>query len=163
MDQLLMKRRGGDVKRFHTETMLREHLVSSHSFGVALCALHIWPAATVDLIKACLYHDLEEQEVGDMPATTKWRYPELADKLKDIEAEVTKEMGLAVHLSDYEKEILKAADMGDLILACLEEFALGNKPALVIAKRGITYLDEILIHGAPRNFLGELRRLVNAV
>lgn len=137
----LMKiRQGGDVKRFHTVTMHREHLVSSHSWGVATLILHVIPEPSLNLIKAALWHDVAEQATGDMPATTKWANPALAAALADVEESVEEELGLFVVLNEYERWLLKFFDMADLVLACLQEYHLGNREALVIAKRGVEYL-----------------------
>lgn len=160
MRNLIDRRKGGDVKRFHTVTMQREHLVSSHSFNVALIVLEIFPNASAAVIKAALYHDLEEAVVGDMPATTKWNYPDLADALKIVEGQVTASMGLALSLTDWEKELLKTADLSDLVLSCFEEYRLGNKGAWEIVQRGLNWLEDNTIHKMTREFISDLRAYV---
>jgi len=140
MKLLLEQRKGGNVKRFHTMTMLREHLVSSHSWGVALNVIHIHPQCSASLLKAALWHDVPEYETGDIAAPTKWKHPSLANEVKRIEKDVMESLGIDIKIMPFEQEILKTADMGDLILSCIEEYQLGNQEGLVIAKRGINYL-----------------------
>ena len=142
MNRIMKIRAGGDVKRFHTVTMLREHLVSSHSWGVATLLLDIDPNISKELLVAALYHDVAESVTGDVPATTKWRYPAIAELLNNAELEVETDLGIRSDLRQQEKDTLKFADMLDLVLACVEEFNLGNRGAGVVALRGLSYLKE---------------------
>ena len=122
MNNLLEIRKGGDVKRFHTITMLREHLVSSHSWGVLTVILHVHPQASTNLLKAAVYHDVPEYETGDVAAPTKWSNPSLARELELVEDRVVDELGININLSPSEQMILKFSDMYDLILACVDEY-----------------------------------------
>lgn len=157
VSRLLQIRKGGDVKRFHTVTMLREHLVSSHSWGVATIILDVYPECSKELLIAALYHDVPEHIVGDMPATTKWRHPELADKLAQAEAQAVAEMGLEMILSPYEQKVLKFADMADLVLCCLQEVQLGNRTAAEVVARGIAYLEERFIDPKLSAYLAHIK------
>lgn len=141
MKQLLEQRKGGNVKRFHTLNMHREHLVSSHSWGVAIIVIHIHPECSTRLLKAALWHDVPEYVTGDVSAVTKWDYPMLAKAVSKVEEAVIKDLGIGIDLMPFERDILKVADMTDLILCCLEEYSLGNQEAFVIAQRGMDYLN----------------------
>jgi len=145
MNRILQIRKGGDVKRFHTVTMHREHLVASHSWGVATLILHIYPTASRDLIVAALYHDVPEYATGDMPATTKWANPALAVALSQVEDQVVDILGLRVDLCDEEAYVLKFADMADLVLACIQEHRMGNREAHQIVNRGLDYLTNYVV------------------
>jgi 5'-deoxynucleotidase YfbR-like HD superfamily hydrolase len=142
IDNLLSIRQGGNVKRFHTRTMLREHLVSSHSWGVATLVLAVHPLASADLLKAALYHDVAEGTTGDIAAPTKWEHPELAAAARKVEQHVEKYLGIEPSLTTDEEAVLKFCDMGDLILSCIEERNLGNREAGKIIDNGLNYLRE---------------------
>lgn len=142
MTSLSAVRAGGDVKRFHTMTMLREHLVSSHSWGVAVILCDIIPTPSVALLKAALYHDVAEHVTGDISAVTKWRFPEFSAVVSGIEQQVEKELGIDVQLTEEEQSMLKFADMVDLVLCCAQECSLGNATARAVVRRGLTYLED---------------------
>ena len=163
MDNLISIRKGGDVKRFHTVTMLREHLVSSHSWGVATLIQDIHPGCTKNLVLAALYHDVAEHITGDVSAVTKWRYPELKEALCNVEAAVEKDLGISVSLSEHESMILKFADMADLVLCSVKEYSLGNKEAAEIIRRGLTYLEDRTWTVECRAYLPKIKRYVEEV
>lgn len=156
-------RQGGNVKRFHTVTMLREHLVSSHSWGVATILFDIYEEPSIELIKAALYHDVAEYITGDVSAPTKWRYRDLAERLEQIELEVQRDLGIEYDrdLTDNERTALKFADMADLVLACHQEVSLGNREASLILNRGMGYLREMLTDKPCRDWLQNLIDYIN--
>lgn len=160
MDKIISIRKGGDVKRFHTVTMLQDNLVASHSWGVATLIFDVFPSASVELVKAALYHDVAEHVTGDISAPTKWRYPKLSEALVVVEQETEKELGIEVCLSDEEASILKFCDMADLILVCVKEYRLGNTDALEIVRRGLTYLEDRTWTPHCRNYLPKIKRFV---
>ena len=89
---------------------------------------HLWPDCSRDLILAALGHDLAEHLVGDVPATAKWRWPELKNSVDQAEYRVMREMGL-IHeedLTEKDAQRLKIADMMELLWYCIEEIRLGN-------------------------------------
>jgi len=156
-NDMLEKRLSGNVKRFHTVPVIQEHLVSSHSWGVALCVLAIQPACRKELLVASLLHDATEHVTGDLPAYTKWNHPELASAMKNVERKVRDDLGYKdMGLTPYEIEILKTADMSDLILCCLLEWQLGNKGIEQVIKVGLGFLDEYCEQDAARAFVEEL-------
>lgn len=160
---LLRKRLGGEVKRFHTTPMLREHLVSSHSWGVALCVLAMQPECRKELLVAALEHDIHEHVTCDVNAVTKWKFPEISAALKDIERRINGELGIPMgNLTPYEQQVLKTADLGDLVLCCLAEYQMGNQGALKICERGLSFLGDFCDGKATRRFYNELENHVIA-
>jgi len=117
--------------------------VSSHSWGVALIVTYIHPECSARLLKAALWHDIPEYITGDIAAPTKWEHASLALEVERIETNVIRALNIDVSLMHFEQEVLKVADMADLILCCLEEYKLGNKDALVIVNRGMRYLNDM--------------------
>lgn len=160
MDKLISIRKGGDVKRFHTVTMIRENTVAAHSWGVATLIFDVFPNASVELIKAALYHDVAEHVTGDVSAPTKWRYPKLAEALTLVEHETEADLGIDVWLDQEDKLILKFCDMADLVMTCVQEYRLGNKDALDIVRRGLTYLEDRSWTSHCRNYLPKIKRYV---
>ena len=160
MDKLIAIRRGGNVKRFHTVPMLKENLNSSHSWGVAVLLLDICPECSKDVICAALYHDVAEHITGDVSAPTKWRYPELASVLTKVEEEVESDLGVKINLSESDYQLLKFADMADLVLTCLYEYRMGNMEALEIVYRGLTYLEDRTWTKECRTYLPKIKHYV---
>lgn len=142
MDSILAIRKGGSVKRFHTLTMLKENLNSSHSWGVATLIQDIAPNCSKDVLLAALYHDVAEHITGDVSAPTKWKYPALQEALRQVEREVEGNLGIHIQLSTEEERLLKFADMADLVLTCSAEYRLGNSEVAEVILRGITYLED---------------------
>ena len=157
---LIDKRLGGEVKRFHTQPMLREHLVSSHSWGVAMCVQAIDPHCRKELIMAALEHDVHEHITGDVNSITLRLYPELKKVMMDIERKVNKKLGIHTELYANEFQILRTADLGDLVLCCLHEYEMGNKKALVIVAGGLSYLGDFCTMSNTRQFYNELENHV---
>jgi 5'-deoxynucleotidase YfbR-like HD superfamily hydrolase len=140
-------RRGASVRRFHTVPLVGEDSVGKHSHGVAVlcCALSNYhPSA--ELLKAALFHDLAEQETGDVPATTKWANPQIKTLLETVEEQHNQAMGLNVTLTPEEKLTLKWADMLDLMYFVVEQRELGNTNVKVIFERGRDYLSNLIQH-----------------
>ncbi len=143
MEKLIQIFKGGAVKRYHTVTMIKEQTVAAHSWGVACVLIDILGEPSAKLLKAALYHDVAESMTGDVPATTKWKYTELAEALQKAEEDVERSLGIYVTgLTSSELSTLKFADMVDLILHCVKEYRLGNRDALEIITRGMNYLDD---------------------
>ena len=131
------------VSRFHTMPTIGHQSVAEHSYGVAM--LVIWltdGAASANLMKAALYHDLPEHFLGDIPAPAKWDYPDLKAAAYRVEEQVHQRAGTALELDQTESDLLKIADMLELICYCAEQLRLGNRNAYTVFLRGVTYLAE---------------------
>ena len=131
------------VSRFHTMPTIGHQSVAEHSYGVVM--LVIWltdGAASANLMKAALYHDLPEHFLGDIPAPAKWDYPDLKEAAHRVEEQVHKRAGTELELTTAEHNLLKIADMLELICYCAEQLRLGNRNAQVVFRRGVAYLAE---------------------
>lgn len=133
----LLYRDAGAVKRYHTKRTLRTQTVAEHTHGVLMLLLQICPTASMELVKAVMFHDLPELETGDIPAPAKVAYPELRNILAQIEME-TPYLGVTFELTREQWRILKWCDVMELVLWCLEELRMGN-----------TYIKEILATAIP--------------
>lgn len=160
MNTLLSMFKGGSVKRYHTVEMIKEQTVAAHSWGVAVILCHIVKNPSAQLLKAALYHDVAEHIIGDMPATTKWRFKELAQAMSEAEQLTELELGIDIRLDEMDKAYLKFADMAELIITCVREYRLGNKDAADIVRRGLTYLEDRSWGKEPREYLEMLKTYV---
>lgn len=142
MQKLNEIRKGGQVKRYHTVPMLNNDSVAQHSWGVAVILLDIKPNASAELIKAALYHDVTEYYTGDVPATTKWANPGIKKQLDELETMYEQVLDIRVPLAGNERQLVKYADMADLVLNCLHEYKMGNRYAKVLIERGMGKLSE---------------------
>src|SRR5690349_19381109 len=87
-------RDGGQVRRWHVERM-PEQSVAEHSHGVAVILCFICEPSAL-LLKAALFHDLAEKQVGDMPAPIKWDFPHIAQFLDEQSDRVERHLGIHV-------------------------------------------------------------------
>ena len=70
--RLLMLRECSNVRRAHGIPYNGDYSVGKHSFDMLVLLLELWPDASLDLIKAVMYHDFSERWVGDMPCVACW-------------------------------------------------------------------------------------------
>ena len=140
INEMQQKRDAGAVKRYHTKRLIGEQTVAQHTFNALLIVLEIEPNPSLNLIKAVMYHDLPELFTGDIPAPFKWQYPKLAEQLEIAEAAILDAGAMLVELTEYEKQVLKFADMMELVLFCNEQMCMGNMYTEPIMARGLNYL-----------------------
>lgn len=131
------------VKRYHTVMTHGNQTVAEHSFYVCLLLTELVEKPSVALLKAALYHDLPEIETGDVPATTKWKYPKLNEELKSAENDFIVRHGLSVMLPDSDWLALKYADMGELVMYSIDQITMGNRNMVDIGRRGLDYLKDL--------------------
>lgn len=127
-----ISRKGGRVRRFHTEPFIGEQNNAHHSHGVALIVHYLYPGASKNLILAALTHDTEEGYLGDMPGQVKFFHKPLKKAMKDAEQKYRKIHGLDIKLSKKEQAILKWADTLELMFTCYDQTKLGNRNVLSI-------------------------------
>ena len=126
---LMLLREAGNVSRLHTVPLIQKYTVAGHSWGMAMMCLALHPLPRPDLIKACLLHDVAERLIGDVPAPTKWRFEQLTKELDKAEQEAMTELGINFNLLPDEEIWLRALDLLDLLLFCVEEERMGNRNA----------------------------------
>ena len=143
--ELIQKRlRGGDVLRYHTRPEVAdEQDVAAHSWRTLVLLTTLWPDASKNTILFVLYHDVAELEIGDVPATTKWKYKDLAKTLTVIENDYEDLLCLPVKytdLSEEEQQRVKIVDILELVFHCHKQMQKGNSLASDIFYRGIDFL-----------------------
>lgn len=124
-------------------TTLREETVGHHSHGVAMLCVLLCPSVSADLLKAALMHDLAEQITGDIPSPAKREYYH-GGNFDELERRLINESGLKFpSLTDYEKRILKLADIAHGALFCVRELELGNRRMRTVLRRYQQYAESM--------------------
>lgn len=141
IERLRTLRDAGAVTRFHT-SRIRPQRLSEHSHGVAEIILAIRPSAEAALLVAALRHDVYELFTGDVPAPTKWDYPDLSYELSEVELKLDERYQLIPALSVGDACLLKWADMMELILYTFEELKGGNHYAEALMRNGLKAIAE---------------------
>ena len=137
-------REGFNVKRFHTTHRTQEETVGHHSANVCAILLRLDPTVRRDCLVAALMHDVPEVYTGDVPAPFKWDHPSIGVGLKEGEAAYVMDMKIPdPFLTPKEKQLLKVADMVDLVLSSLEEMGRGNRYAKTLVNNGQWYLQQM--------------------
>jgi len=139
LETLSLLRDASHIRRFHTvKTVINPETVGHHTFGVMAILFFLYDEPPVSLLKYAMFHDAAEVATGDVPATAKWNFPELAKALKDAEAVVEKRYETP-ELDKAHQDGFKFADMMDLCFKCMEEISTGNVNFIPILERGINY------------------------
>lgn len=132
---------GGYVKRYHTRPELGDDQdVASHSWRATVLLHTLWPDASMNCLLHMMYHDVAEGELGDLPATTKWRHPELSKMMKELEEAAEADMGITFPITKEEKGKCDVADKLELVLHCHRLLKMGNNYARDVYVRGLNYI-----------------------
>lgn len=158
--RLLLIIQGGTVKRFHTTPMLHANLNSQHQWGTAMLAYMLsGNKPSLNLIMACLTHDLAEKVYGDTPAPAK-RALGIRDTINVLEAEFLSDNLANFQLTADELTILKLADIMECMLTCIYERMLGNRWVDIVFKRLQGYVDnELDINTTEMRVLAHVNKL----
>lgn len=169
LKQVLFLRRGGQVRRFHAEPFWVGDRTTDgqHSFNVALlchliikdAAIGVWAAYRILL--GALVHDLGEQAIGDVPAPTKRRLPNLGE-LDAQEKYVRGKLGIDVDLTTTEKEVVDIADFLEVGFDSVEQFMVGNTYALSIfdqLESRTSTISKLEQYPVAKELFSELRRI----
>ena len=144
--KLRKRLQGGHVLRYHTRPEISHgQTVADHTCRVLTIVTTLWPDISREAILYILYHDVAESELGDLPATTKWNYPKLAEAYKQAEMKYETLIDVPVmfkQLSGEEKNIVKMADMLELVLHCKRQLQMGNELAFEVYMNGVNYLKD---------------------
>jgi len=144
--KLRKRLQGGHVLRYHTRPEVSHgQTVADHTCRVLTIATTLWPDISKEGMLYILYHDVAESELGDLPATTKWNYPRLAEAYKEAETKYENLIDIPIafkELSEQEKNIVKMSDMLELVLHCKRQLQMGNELAFEIYMNGVNYLKD---------------------
>lgn len=138
-------RNGYRVERLHTVPHHTPYNNGNHSANAAMIGYELAKInhlKTSDIILALLLHDLHEADLGDIPAPMKRSSPEISKCISKAESNWDSH-----NIPDYpalcqaSKEVVKAADIMELGLYCLDELQMGNKHIIHVLKNVIRYLE----------------------
>lgn len=144
-NKLIAYRRGMEVARWHTRKPVFPETVGHHTANVALlCDILTDGECSKDLLMAALVHDVGEFYTGDLPAPVKVDDPELSTRIHDLDAKYLSRNGITVpFLVENEKNVLRAADIIDLVWTAALELRVGNSDYQEVLERGIQYLKAL--------------------
>ena len=154
--QIRVYRRGGEVARYHTEPTIIRETVAHHSANVAFIAMYIAEAVTPNLVYMALVHDTAEGLTGDVPYPVKHQFPALKQYLDGIEENFLRRNQMFVQITEDETAVIKAADMLDLVLKCLDEMDMGNRRFLDIFETGVAVLNKMVLPPYTRLKIDEI-------
>lgn len=140
IDFVKMLYEGGCVKRFHTVRTIGEQNVAEHSFYVAALAAHLYPEASANLLRACLYHDLAEQNTGDVPAHVKWANPSMKKAVAEEELAFERFWEINFELTEKEISVIKWCDILEALLYSEKQLELGNTNLRIVIQRLLRYI-----------------------
>lgn len=135
-------RLGGTVKRFHTWPTIKEQTVAAHTWGV-LAILYAICKPSSDLVRRAVFHDVVEYDTGDIPSTFKWAFPDVKILLDEVEKAIEERLGLDLpELSKEEQDLLKFADLCEMLWWAYEERCLGNLNADIVFTRVVRVIND---------------------
>lgn len=111
----------GRTLRYHANPQMARfgQTVADHSWGVAAIVLALHPKPSLELIKACIFHDSGERWVGDLPYPFKRMSPSFAVEHERLEHQAMSENGIPLSvLTEDEKKWLKFGDRLEAYLYC---------------------------------------------
>lgn len=144
IDQFLLLREAGQVRRMHTIPHLGYYDVAQHCYGMVALLMTLHPSPTIALVIEIMTHDLAERFLGDTPAPAKWHCKELATEIAMEEDSIIKNLGYnnAELLSDEDRSWLRALDRLELRIQCEHELHLGNRYAESILQKLSEWFDK---------------------
>lgn len=107
------------VQRYHTNPHLALYgqTNADHAWGVAAIIAWLKPDASADLLRAALFHDAGEYEVGDLPAPFKQLHPAIAEQHREAEAQAQEDLSPEpIALTEVGQQWLRLADMVEAIM-----------------------------------------------
>ena len=163
IDEALSLRASGYVKRWHTiQHVGAAQTIAEHSAQALSLLLILHPDPSPALVKALLWHDSAEREVGDTPAPVLRANPEFAAMYKRLEDEFfTAHPTVAIamlELSEEDQYWLKAIDRLELVLWCADQIYMGNRHCEIVMRRAVNYiLSNEKTPSTVRDFVVELQ------
>jgi 5'-deoxynucleotidase YfbR-like HD superfamily hydrolase len=149
--QLEFFQAGSEVKRYHTVTTIQQETVGHHSHGVAMILMILMDDNCPGyLLAEALLHDLAEHQTGDIPSPAKIKYG-IGEQVSDLEERLLRGTNFCrPNIADYERRMLKLADIAQGAMFCAREISLGNSKMRVIFDRYISYAENLMLMGRER-------------
>lgn len=125
--RLELMRSAARTRRCHTQMVIHPQGVGEHTFSALAILDLIAPDCRKEVWRALLYHDAPEAVTGDVPAPAKWNHHELEDVLRRVEQRIKKEHDIDIAVFDHEHDLIKYADIMELVWYGIEELRMGNR------------------------------------
>ena len=143
LNGLRKRLQGGHVVRYHTAPEVGANQnVAAHTWRALVILDTLWPDTPFSVFKDLLYHDIAEHQLGDLPATTKWKHKQLTNLYEAAELKELSSLGVAPNCPDKYIDRIKMSDMLELVLHCYRQIQLGNSLAEPVLKNGVNYLND---------------------
>jgi len=135
----------GKTVRYHATLIDKKQNVAEHSWEVAIILKEIYPQCSADLFFYALTHDCAEMYTGDLPATVKKDVPHVKALFDDLEDRyLDSELGINYsEFSDEERLAVKYADVLSGIYFTTARVRAGDREALLIRDRWVSYLAQL--------------------
>ena len=128
LHKIVQARAGGRVNRMHFTPHRPGYDNASHSWGVAMLMLQLWPEDFPRLAEICLTHDIPEHWTGDSPSPIFRYIPGMKEYFNKLHDRINLFLGLAQEGALPEEDLakLKACDLLEFYMFCREELNCGN-------------------------------------
>lgn len=154
VDELFKLQDRGSVVRYHLADMPSPQDIGRHQWAGAAMILLFFSTTRPELLAAFLLHDMHEHRDGDMPSTTKWASPVMAEEYERLAKEwnSTHPMYEVMNnLSELDQALLVFFDRLEGALWCRKEFyRFGSRVAgtvglryLGITKTSLEHINEL--------------------
>lgn len=125
-DRIKRLREGGHVQRAHGIPHFGSYDVAAHTWHIGTLLFLLHPNPSLNLVKAVHFHDIAERWVGDIPAIAKWASPTLKAESDRLEDQILGALGVYTALDPEEMQWLRALDLLELFLWCIDQGYMGN-------------------------------------
>lgn len=153
-------RSGGTVERCHAIPHFGSYNNAAHQWGVAQLMHSFWPEDFQRLAAICLFHDVPERWVGDIPSPVMRQVPGVKEGVALVEKVITEDLGLPSEheLDPDDLAKVKACDRIEFLLWCYDQARMGNREV----QEGIAEVNRYLRENPPpepaRSFLAHLEK-----
>ncbi len=116
--------RAGHIKRWNIINTSRQQTLAEHMYNVAMITHHMCTELDINptnCLQWALVHDIPEVVCGDIPTPTKRRIKERGFDLEDLFEDIDPTYASTKYaLTDYERQLVKAADLIESIWFLVE-------------------------------------------
>jgi len=129
----------GEIRRYHTWSVVNHQTVGCHTWQIMRILLTVWPRCPRRLLIYAVIHDMTEMG-GDIPYPFKAMFPDLKSIMLHVDNHVIREQMKfgrpeTVILSPYETLVFKLCEWIEMWEYGLHEMNMGNRYAAKIAER----------------------------
>lgn len=140
----------GEIRRYHTWSVLRDQSVGEHSWQIMRILLTVWPRCPRRVLIHAVGHDMGEMG-GDIAYPFKNLFPDLKSLTSQVENYVATKQDEKCgrpeipSLSPYEKIVFKLCEYVEMWEYGLHEMNMGNRYATIIVERMVGEIGNALL------------------